>query len=83
MTKNIVQKVWNRKKMNKGGQFLARDWLMSLIIFSGVVALATLMVTSIATEYDNPGIVDEDILEDFGNLQAATDIAGNAFDATN
>lgn len=69
---------WNRK-----GQFLARDWLMALVLFTGIIALATLMVTSTATEYENTGIIDEEILEDFGNLQDTTDIAGAAFDATN
>ena len=79
MTPQIKPSIWNRKK----GQFLPRDWVMSLILFGGVVLLATLMVSSLAVEYDNTGIIDEDIAEDFGDLTASTNIAKAAFDATN
>lgn len=77
MTETKTKQRWNRKG------FLARDWIMALILFTGVVALSTLMVAQQATDYDNLDIIDEDILEDFGNLQQTTSVAKEAFDVTN
>lgn len=70
-------------KMNKRGQFLARDWVISLIIFTGFISLTVLFVTGLATEYDNTDIVDESIVENYGFLDNTTSIASQAFDATN
>lgn len=65
--------------MNRNGQWLARDWVISLILFSGVVALFTLMVASSADTYNTPGIVNAQVAEDFGNIQDTTAIASSAF----
>lgn len=73
---------FKRKQWNKNA-FLARDWIISLIIFAGIVSLAVIMVASNATEYGNTGIIDESIKENFGNLQNSTSIATSAFDAAN
>lgn len=70
-----------QKLMNRKGQFLARDWVIALILFSGVVSLFVLMVAAGADTYSAPGIINDDIQEDFGNLQETTDIAGTAFEA--
>ena len=68
--------------MNRKGQFLARDWIISLILFSGVVSLIVLMIAAGADTYNTPGIVNEEIQNDFGNLQNTTDIAAAAFEAS-
>ena len=69
------------ERMNKKGQFLARDWVIALIIFSGLMGLIVLMVASQADTYGTPGIVDASVEEDFANLQDTADIAGTAFEA--
>lgn len=69
------------KQMNKSGQFLPRDWVISLVLFSGLMSLLILMVASQSFDYGNPGIVDENIQSNFGNLSEATSIGSNAFDA--
>ena len=73
----------NKLKINRKGQFLPRDWLIALILFSGVIALGTVMVASQASDYGNLDIIDSSISQNFGDLQEATDIASLAFDATN
>lgn len=70
-------------KMNKKAQFLARDWIMALLLFSGIIALGVLMVTDLASEYDNTDIVDQSIVDNYGNLTQSTDIVSSAFSATN
>lgn len=72
----------NKHKWNRKGQFLARDWVIALILFTGGISLMVLMVTGLATEYDNEDIVDEAIVENYGFLDETTGLATSAFDAT-
>ena len=69
--------------MNKKGQFLARDWVISIILFSGLVALIVLAIASMSDQYDNPDIVNNDIAANYGNITETTQIAQSAFDAAN
>ena len=71
-----------KQKMNKSGQFLARDWVIALVLFSGIMALFVLMVASGADTYDRPDIINEDVEANFANLQNTTDIASTAFEAS-
>lgn len=65
----------------KRGQFLARDYVISIILFSGIMSLLVLMIASGADTYDNPGIINSDVEADFANLEDTTDIASSAFEA--
>lgn len=76
-----LMKIYKRMKMNKRAQFLARDWVISLILFSGIIGLLVLMITSMATDYDNTSIVNSAIQENYANLEETTSIASQAFDA--
>lgn len=67
--------------MNKKG-FLARDYVIALILFSGVIALAFIMVSSQASDYGNTDIIDEELQENYDNLEQTTEIASEAFEAT-
>jgi len=68
-------------KMNKNAQFLARDWVIALVLFSGLMALMVLMVASQADTYNTPGIVDDEVAADFANLEETTTIASTAFES--
>ncbi len=67
---------------NKKAQFLARDWIVALILFSGAMSLIVLMVASGADTYGNTDIINENIADDFANLQNTTNIASTAFEAS-
>lgn len=71
------------EKMNKKGQFLARDWVMSIILFAGIIALAVLSVSSLAVEYNNEDIINEDIEDNYAKVSETTALATAAFDAAN
>jgi hypothetical protein len=43
---------WNRKG------FIARDWVIAMLIFGALVAIAALVFSDMAREYDNPGVID-------------------------
>lgn len=66
---------------NKKGQFLARDWVVALVLFSGAMSLIVLMIASGADTYGNTDIINSEIQSDFGNLSQTTDIASSAFAA--
>lgn len=66
--------------MNKKG-FIARDFVLAMILFSGVIALAFLAVADLADTYDNPNVVDEGFTDNFERFQNETDRASQIFDA--
>lgn len=69
--------------ITKKSQWLARDWIIALILFSGVIALMVLMVAGQAQEYNNNAIINPAIQENYAKLDATTQIAQDSFDATN
>ena len=66
--------------MDKKG-FIARDFVLAMILFSGIIALAVLGVASLADDYDNSNIVDEDFQSNFERFENETDRASEMFDA--
>lgn len=64
--------------MNKIG-FSTQDWVIALILFSGVFALYSLMIVSQATTYRNVDIIDQDLMDRYDKLEQSTSIAGDAF----
>lgn len=64
---------------DKRGAFLAQDWVISLIIFSGFIGLIMLFVTSTAVQYDNTTIIDATIDAKYNQLTNSTNIASQAF----
>jgi hypothetical protein len=73
----MISKLINQKK----AQFLPRDFVISLVIFSGLMGLFVLMIASQATDYGNTDIIDSSVQDDFANLSQATDIGSSAFEA--
>lgn len=67
---------------NKKAQFLARDYVIAIILFSGVMALMVLMIAGTADTYNNNAIIDPNIEENYADLSETTAIASSAFDAT-
>jgi len=55
--------------MNKRGKLVLRDVIFMLIIFSGIIALASLLVTQMGTTYDNVGMVDSFNQDTIGKTQ--------------
>lgn len=68
---------------NKKGQFLARDWVIALILFSSVMALMVIIVAGQADTYNNNAIINPKIQENYAKIDQTTEIAKSSFDATN
>lgn len=67
--------------MNKGG-WTAKDYTVSLILFSAVIALAYLMVGALAVDYGSPEIVNENFQEHYNKLEENTNTAADMLSAT-
>lgn len=67
--------------MNKKG-FIARDFVVALILFSGVIALMTLAIASIADDYGNTDVINEDFADKFDRLEDNTGRVTEMFDST-
>ena len=67
--------------MNKKAQFLGRDWVVAVILFSGIIALGFLMVSDFAISYNNENIIDEDIENRYASVTETTAVADSAFSA--
>ena len=52
------------KKMNKRGALVLRDIMFMLIIFSGILALASVVVVNMSGEYSNDDMYDEYYADD-------------------
>jgi len=46
-------------KINKKG-WVARDFIIAMLVFSGVMAMFVVMIASIADDYDNPDIINDE-----------------------
>ena len=65
---------------NKKG-WVARDYLIATLLFSGVIVLMYLMVGSMADSYGNTSIVDAKFRSNFDNFQNNTERITKIFDA--
>ncbi len=77
MNKNII-----KTKMNKKGEILARDWVMSIILFSGIIALFVISVGTMADNYGTENITSESFSENFDKFEETTNIAQEMWDKT-
>jgi len=69
-------------KLQNKRAWVARDFIIAMLIFSGSIALYVLMVGSIANDYDNPNVIDTDFSEKFDKFAEDTDRAGEMWNAT-
>lgn len=67
--------------MNKKG-WTARDYIIGLIFVSAIIAFTYLAVGSLATEYDTPGIVDENFNSHYNKLNDNTEAVSKMLDAS-
>lgn len=66
---------------NKKG-WIARDFVVALIIFAGVMGLMYLMVGDMGNNYGNPGIVDANFNAHYNNLKALGASTGTMLNTT-
>jgi hypothetical protein len=52
------------KKQNTRG-WVARDFIIAMLLFSGSIALFVIMVGSLANDYDNPNVISSDFSTKF------------------
>lgn len=64
---------------NNKGQFLARDWVMAIILFSGIIVLFSIGVGSMASYYDNDDVVDDNFRSSFSRFENNTETASQMF----
>ena len=69
-------------KMNRKG-FIARDFVVAMILFSGLIALMTLVVASIASDYGNNDLISEDFSNKFDRFDENTGRVTEMFDSAN
>lgn len=62
-------------------QFLARDWMVAVLLFSGIAGLFFLAITSMATDYDETQYIDANFQENYDQLSDATSDVDSALDA--
>lgn len=69
--------------MNKNKQgWVARDFIVAMLLFSGGIALFVLMVGSLANDYDNPNVIDSGFADKFDRFSEDTARAGEMWNAT-
>lgn len=66
--------------MDKKG-WVARDFIVAVLIFSGCLALFVLMVGSLSNDYDNPNVIDPEFSEKFDKFSEDTDRAGEMWES--
>jgi len=66
---------------NKKG-WVARDFIIAMLIFSGCLALYVVLVGSIANDYDNPNVINPEFSEKFDKFSEDTETAGKMWNAT-
>lgn len=67
--------------MNKKG-FVARDFVVAMLLFSGGIALFVLMVGSVANDYDNVDVIDPEFSNKFDKFSEDTSRAAEMWNAT-
>ena len=62
--------------------FLARDWIIGTILFSGIIALFVLAAGGMVDEYGTPNVTSPAFEQTFDRLSNHTHIAGKMWNAT-
>jgi len=68
-------------KMNKKG-WVARDFIIAMLVFSGVLAMFVVMIGSIANDYDNTDIISPDFSDKFDKFSENVDTGGEMWAAS-
>lgn len=66
--------------MNKKG-FVARDFVLGMILFSGIITLSLLAFNSLAEDYNNPDIIDDGFSENFNRFEEELNRSGEILSA--
>jgi hypothetical protein len=61
--------------------WVARDFIVAVLLFSGCLALFVVMIGSMSNDYDNPNIIDAEFSEKFDKFSEDTDRAGEMWEA--
>lgn len=61
--------------------FSTQNFLIGLILFTSMVSVMTLMFSDLAFQYDNSGIIDNDIVATYGKVNESTQQVADAFRA--
>jgi hypothetical protein len=67
---------------NKNGEFLARDWVIAAILFSGIIGLLVLQVESLSNTYDVENITSDEFSEKFDKFDEHTGYAQSMWNQT-
>jgi len=67
---------------NKKGEFLARDWVVASILFSGVIALLVMATGSMVNEYDVKNITSDSFSNQFDKFENNTQTATKMWNQT-
>ena len=67
-------------KLNKKG-WVARDFIIAMLIFSGALAIFVVMIGSLANDYDNPDVINAEFSEKFDKFSEDTDRAGEMWES--
>jgi len=68
-------------KLNKKG-WVARDFIIAMLVFSGVLAMFVVMIGSIANDYDNTDIISPDFSDKFDKFSENVDTGGEMWAAS-
>ena len=68
-------------KINKKG-WVARDFIIAMLVFSGVLAMFVVMIGSIANDYDNTDIISPEFSDKFDKFSENVDTGGEMWAAS-
>ena len=68
-------------KINKKG-WVARDFIIAMLVFSGVMAMFVVMIGSVANDYGNTEIVSPEFSEKFDKFSENVDTSGEMWGAS-
>lgn len=60
---------------NKKGEFLARDWVVAAILFSGLIALFVMATSSMVDNYGTENVTSSEFSNKFNKFENNTEIA--------
>jgi len=68
-------------KINKKG-WVARDFIIAMLVFSGVLAMFVVMIGSVANDYDNTDIISPEFSDKFDKFSENVDTGGEMWAAS-
>ena len=68
-------------KINKKG-WVAREFIIAMLVFSGVLAMFVVMIGSVANDYDNTDIISPEFSDKFDKFSENVDTGGEMWAAS-